>query len=78
MLQKSFLVLMETHIYLIFEKDMHRLKTSLPGLIIKYWPHHIAADLQYSRLSFTCSSISWIEMFTIYDKIDNLERYLGI
>ena len=40
--------------------------------------HRIAADLQHSRLSFTCSSTSWIEMLTIYDKIDNLERYLGI
>ena len=42
--------------------------------------HRIAADLQHAHLSFTCSLTSWIEICTIglYDKIDNLERYLGI
>ena len=38
----------------------------------------IAADLQHSRLSLTYSLTSWVEVCTIYDKIDNLEKYLGI
>ena len=40
--------------------------------------HRITADLQHSRLSLTYSLTSWVEMCTKYDKIDNLERYLGI
>ena len=40
--------------------------------------HRTAANLQHSRLSLTYSLTSGMEMCTIYDKIDNLERYLGI
>ena len=40
--------------------------------------HRIAADLQHSLLSLTYFLTSRIEMCTIYDKIDNLERFLGI
>ena len=38
--------------------------------------HRIAADLP--RLSLTYPLTSWVEVCTIYDKIDNLEKYLGI
>ena len=48
------------------------------GTPFKDRQHRIAANLQHSRLSLTYSLTSRIEMCTIYDKIDNLDRYLGI